>query len=52
MIAYKLIIAFDQAVISNPPFEWVLHTASPFHYNFKDAEKELLEPGTFPVSAK
>ncbi|RDW83494.1 major facilitator superfamily protein-4 [Coleophoma crateriformis] len=36
--------AFDQAVVSDPPFEYVFHTASPFHYKYKDAEKELLQP--------
>ena len=36
--------AFDQAVVSDPPFDGVIHTASPFHFNFKDARKEMLEP--------
>ena len=36
--------AFDKAVISDPPFEAVLHTASPFHFNVKDAKKDLLDP--------
>lgn len=31
--------AFDQAVISDPPFEAVLHTASPFHFNVTDVQK-------------
>jgi nucleoside-diphosphate-sugar epimerase len=31
--------AFDQAVFSDPPFEAVLHTASPFHFNVKDVKK-------------
>lgn len=31
--------AFDQAVISDPPFEAVLHTASPFHFNVTDIQK-------------
>ena len=35
--------AFDEAVKSNPPFEAVLHTASPFHHNF-DKPTELLDP--------
>ncbi|KAJ5609182.1 ketoreductase [Penicillium herquei] len=35
--------AFDQAVISEPPFDAILHTASPFHFNFQDP-KELLDP--------
>ncbi|KAI1733953.1 hypothetical protein F4680DRAFT_366395 [Xylaria scruposa] len=36
--------AFDQAVVSQPPFEAVIHTASPYHFNSKDNKKELLEP--------
>jgi nucleoside-diphosphate-sugar epimerase len=35
--------AFDQVVISEPPFDAVLHTASPFHFRFQDP-KELLDP--------
>ncbi|KAJ5584659.1 NAD(P)-binding protein [Penicillium hispanicum] len=35
--------AFDDAVVSEPPFEAVIHTASPYHFHAKDA-KELLEP--------
>lgn len=31
--------AFDQAVVSDPPFEAVLHTASPFHFNVTDVQK-------------
>lgn len=36
--------AFEQAVQSDPPFEAVIHTASPFHYNVTDIQKELLDP--------
>jgi nucleoside-diphosphate-sugar epimerase len=36
--------AFDEAVKSDPPFEAVIHTASPFHFNVKDVQKELLDP--------
>ncbi|OAL49492.1 NAD(P)-binding protein [Pyrenochaeta sp. DS3sAY3a] len=36
--------AFDQAVISDPPFEVVLHTASPFHFNVTDVQKDLIDP--------
>ncbi|GAB1736417.1 hypothetical protein NU219Hw_g7567t1 [Hortaea werneckii] len=36
--------AFDQAVVSDPPFETVIHTASPFHFNVTDVQKELLDP--------
>ncbi|KAE8146042.1 NAD(P)-binding protein [Aspergillus avenaceus] len=36
--------AFDDAVKSNPPFDYVLHTASPFHYNVTDPVKDFLDP--------
>lgn len=36
--------AFDQAVQSKPPFETIIHTASPFHFNVTDVKKELLDP--------
>lgn len=36
--------AFDEAVKSVPPFDAVLHTASPFHFNVTDPEKDLLNP--------
>ncbi|KAF7846143.1 hypothetical protein BT93_L5146 [Corymbia citriodora subsp. variegata] len=36
--------AFDEAVKGTPPFQAVLHTASPFHFNVKDAKKDLLDP--------
>ncbi|KAA8650544.1 hypothetical protein EYZ11_002101 [Aspergillus tanneri] len=36
--------AFDEAVKSNPPFEYVLHTASPFHHNVSDPVKDFLDP--------
>ncbi|KAI4287083.1 MAG: hypothetical protein L6R35_003656 [Caloplaca aegaea] len=36
--------AFDEAVKSDPPFEWVIHTASPLHFNITDTQKDLLDP--------
>ena len=36
--------AFDKAVVSDPPFEAVIHTASPFHFNASDVQKDLLDP--------
>ena len=36
--------AFDEAVKSDPPFEVVIHTASPFHFNVTDIQKQLLDP--------
>lgn len=33
-----------QAVKSDPPFDYVLHTASPFHYNVQDPVKDFLDP--------
>jgi nucleoside-diphosphate-sugar epimerase len=35
--------AFDEAIKTEPPFEAVVHTASPFHYNITN-NKELLDP--------
>lgn len=34
----------QKAVKSNPPFDYVLHTASPFHYNISDPVKDFLDP--------
>lgn len=36
--------AFDDAVVSEPPFEAVIHTASPFHFNVTNVQKDLLDP--------
>lgn len=36
--------AFDKAVISDPPFEVVLHTASPFHFNVTDVKRVSQTP--------
>jgi hypothetical protein len=36
--------AFDEALISDPPIEAVIHTASPFHFNVTDIQKDLLDP--------
>jgi nucleoside-diphosphate-sugar epimerase len=36
--------AFDGAVVSEPPFDAVVHTASPFHFNITDPKKDLLDP--------
>jgi hypothetical protein len=36
--------AFDEAVKSDPPFEAVIHTASPFHFNITDPLKDLINP--------
>ncbi|KAI0140364.1 putative NAD dependent epimerase/dehydratase [Pestalotiopsis sp. NC0098] len=35
--------AFD-SVVSTPGLEAVIHTASPFHFNYTDAKTELLDP--------
>ncbi|EXJ57930.1 dihydroflavonol-4-reductase [Cladophialophora yegresii CBS 114405] len=35
--------AFDEAVQTEPPFEAVVHTASPFHFNITN-NKDLLDP--------
>ncbi|KAM5380120.1 hypothetical protein ACJZ2D_003767 [Fusarium nematophilum] len=36
--------AFDAALVSDPPIEAVIHTASPFHFNVTDIKKDLLDP--------
>ncbi|PSN65150.1 dihydroflavonol-4-reductase [Corynespora cassiicola Philippines] len=36
--------AFDEAVKSEPPFEAVVHTASPFHYHAKDPKRDMIDP--------
>ncbi|KAH8732464.1 hypothetical protein GQ44DRAFT_745666 [Phaeosphaeriaceae sp. PMI808] len=36
--------AFEKAAVSDPPFEAVLHTASPFHFNVTDVQKDLIDP--------
>lgn len=36
--------AFDDAVQSNPPFDAVIHTASPLSMNISDVQKEVLDP--------
>ncbi|KAK5177481.1 methylglyoxal reductase (NADPH-dependent) gre2 [Exophiala sp. CCFEE 6388] len=40
----SLTVNVAQAVKSNPPLDYVIHTASPFHSNFTDPIKELLNP--------
>lgn len=39
-----MLIPLQQAVKSNPPFDYVLHTASPFHFNVQDPVKDFLDP--------
>ncbi|OJJ43908.1 hypothetical protein ASPZODRAFT_135949 [Penicilliopsis zonata CBS 506.65] len=36
--------AFDAAVVSDPPFDVVVHTASPFHYAITDLQRDMLDP--------
>ncbi len=36
--------AFDKAVVADPPFEAVIHTASPFSFNISDIQRDLLDP--------
>ena len=36
--------AFDKAVVSDPPFDYILHTASPFHFNVTDPKSQLIDP--------
>lgn len=43
-IVLRIVTAFEHAVVSTPPFEAVIHTASPFHFNVTDTKKDLLDP--------
>ncbi|KAB5527978.1 hypothetical protein GE09DRAFT_410038 [Coniochaeta sp. 2T2.1] len=36
--------AFDEAVTSTPPFNYVIHTASPYHLNPRDPVADFLDP--------
>lgn len=36
--------AFKDAIKSDPPFEAVLHTASPFHFHPTDLKRDLIDP--------
>ncbi|KIV86932.1 hypothetical protein PV11_02508 [Exophiala sideris] len=36
--------AFDEAVKSDPPFDAVIHTASPYHFDVKDNKRDMLDP--------
>ncbi|OAA37067.1 NADPH-dependent methylglyoxal reductase GRE2 [Beauveria brongniartii RCEF 3172] len=36
--------AFDEVIQSDPPFEAVVHTASPFTFNVTDIKRDLLDP--------
>jgi nucleoside-diphosphate-sugar epimerase len=36
--------AFDKAVQSDPPFDYVIHTASPYFLNPQDPQKDFLDP--------
>ncbi|KAI7535787.1 dihydroflavonol-4-reductase [Hortaea werneckii] len=36
--------AFDRAVQSDPPFDAVIHAASPFHFHSKEFQSDILDP--------
>ncbi|KAM0276962.1 hypothetical protein ACHAQH_006197 [Verticillium albo-atrum] len=42
--------AFDE-VVKTPGLEAVLHTASPFHFNFTDPKKDLVDPAVIGTTA-
>ncbi|KAF6810564.1 nad dependent epimerase [Colletotrichum sojae] len=42
--------AFDE-VVKTPGLEAVLHTASPFHFRWTDAQKELIDPAVVGTTA-
>jgi hypothetical protein len=44
--------AFEKAVVSDPPFEAVLHTASPFHFNVTDVQKVSANIADLGLSAE
>lgn len=31
-------------MISNPPFDYIVHTACPYHFNIQDPVKDFLDP--------
>jgi nucleoside-diphosphate-sugar epimerase len=41
---FTKIISFIKAFKSNSPFDYVIHTASPFHFDVRDPAKDLLDP--------
>ena len=43
-------LAFNEAVISETPFEAVIHTASPYYLHATDIKKEFLDPGSLALS--
>lgn len=43
--------AFDHAVKSDPPFQAVIHTASPYTFNVTDVQKQLLDPAIIGTTA-
>lgn len=36
--------AFDEAVKAEPGFDYIIHTASPFHFHPEDIVKDIIEP--------
>lgn len=36
--------AFDEVIKSDPPFDVVIHTSSPYRFNISDIKKDLLDP--------
>lgn len=36
--------AFDNAVVSDPPFDAVIHTAAPYYFHVTDRQKDILDP--------
>ncbi|KAF9893336.1 methylglyoxal reductase (NADPH-dependent) gre2 [Aspergillus nanangensis] len=43
--------AFSAAVQSIPPFDAVIHTASPFHYKIQDAKKDVIDPAVLGTTS-
>lgn len=43
--------AFHSAVQSTPPFDSVIHTASPFHYKAENAQRDLIDPAVLGTTS-
>ncbi|KAI1115435.1 hypothetical protein F5Y14DRAFT_410558 [Nemania sp. NC0429] len=43
--------AFDELLRTTPDFDYVVHTASPFHFRFTDPKTEILDPAIIGTTA-
>ncbi|KAK3290420.1 uncharacterized protein B0H64DRAFT_57946 [Chaetomium fimeti] len=42
--------AFDEAVMTDPPFDYVVHTASPYQMHWEDPQRDCLDPAIKGIS--